>query len=455
MGFVSDISDRARQADAPILFYTDIKRIFRSNFIGYLHQVCLHRRVILLVEDMDGKTERLLDDPELFPGLIAQIHVGQYNSPGEGMIARHRRMSRLARELVETWRPSAVFAAGANLFEHYLRRHAKRVCGATNIGCACVIMVHQMRDAFLLMELHAADNRFYAWLPRSVRRILARSRRWLAQFVYYVVAPLATGRMPFFGVNGIYKIDDTRLRNMDVSFVFTRKEQKMLTNSGAPSSQLKVIPHPLKPGAADPIWRALGIFPSTPRDWPRILTCFLHIEKNLAFRRDDLGLIPDDLIYPSRVKVIKALADTLPDWEIRIKPHPMSEASPIYEGVRQAITDISNRIVWVSPDDPADLQIAASGALVFFPPGSAAIYTAILQRPGIPTLMVDVNRELRGDCCLGLAGVVTIDSWQELNDRLTTLANKTWSEGAHHYDGCDFETLDELISSLLHTKETH
>lgn len=435
--------------DTPILFYTSIKRLFRSNFIGYLYQVCLHRRVILLTEDMDEETERVLADPVLFPGLVGRIRVGQYDSSPVGMIDRHRRMSALARELAETWRPRVVFVPDANLFGQYLRRYAKKVSGAINIGCVGPLVIHNKRDGLLLVELHTADTRFYKWIPRSIRRGLAQARRRLSQFLYYVAAPLATGHLPFFGVNGIYQMDDSRFGNMDLSFVFTRENQKMLIRSGAPSHKLKLIPHPMKPGAADPLWRALGIYPSAPRNWPRVLTCFLHFEKNFAFHREDLSAIPDDQIYPSRMKVIQALVDALPGWQIRIKPHPMSAVSPLYADVRKALMDMSNRIVCIPPDDPADKQMAASGALVFFPPGSAAIYTAILQRPGIPTMMVDVNGELRGDCCLGLPGVVTIASWGELNDRLAALANGAWSEGAYHHDAGDFETLDELITALL------
>jgi len=422
--------------------------------IGYLHQVCLHWRVVLLTEELDEETERLLADPTLFPGIVGRIRINQYDGAGEGLMARNRRMSRLAREIVDTWRPSVVFASGGDLFEHYLRRYAKQACGAINISCSGVSLMRHMRDSILLYNLHSAETRFPAWLPRSVRRAFARAWRQIAQFVYYVVVPLTAGQRPFLGVNGIYQIDETRFGNMDIAIVFTRDNQEMLMRDGAPTGRVLVVPYPIKPGAADPIWRALSIYPSTSRYWPKVLTSFFLIQRNFAFRRDNYTLIPDNPLYASRVSVIKALLAMLPGWEIRIKPHPMSAASPIYEDIRRTITALSNRIVWVPPDDPADRHIAASGAVVCFPPASTTIFSAITQRPGIPALMVDINRELMGDGCLGLHGVVTIDSLRELNDRLATLAAGTWRGSSYHHDVGDFDTLNDLIIALLARPES-
>ena len=435
--------------DPPVLFYTSIKRLFRSNFIGYLHQLCLHRRVVLLTEDLDEETNRLLADHALFPGLVRQIRIGQYDVTSEGIFARHRRMSRRAREIVDELRPKVIFSPGGDAFEHYLRRHARRKCGAINIFCPSILLVRRIREAVLLFELQGAETRFPGWLPRGVRRALARTRRNLAQFVYYYLAPLAVGEHPLHAVNGIYQIDDARLANMDISCVFTLDNKDLLVRAGAPADRVRVIPHPMKPGVADPLWRALGVLPQAVRERPQVVTCFLLIDRDLAFRRDDLSQISDTAVFASRTEVVKTLLTALPGWEIRIKSHPMSEASPIYASVRVRLTKLSERVVWVPPDDPADPHLMASGAVVVFPPTSAVVFSAIIQCPGVPTLIVDVLGELRGDPCVGMAGVATITSLLELNGRLATIAAGTWAEGPYRHDAGDFETMDELVAAML------
>lgn len=443
------IPEAKGRIDAPILFYTDLKRTFRTTLIGYLYQVCRYRRVVLLTEELDEETEHLLSDSTLFPGLVGRIRVGQYAPGVDGLVARHRRMSRLAREIVDTWQPSAVFAAGVNLFEHYLRRYAKQRCGAVTIGCIGLLLVRQAGEVPLLLDLHGADTRLPAWIPRRMRLALIRTRRWLAQFAYYVVFPLVAGRCPFFGVNGIYRLDYTRLGNMDVSFVFTRDNQEMLLRDGAPADRVLVIPHPMKPGAADPVWRAYGIEIIKANEHSHILTCFMDIERQWGFLRDNLKPISDDVLYDSRIEVVKALVAALPGWEIRIKPHPMSAASPLYESVSRAIQAISATITWIPPDDPVDRSIEASSAVMGFPPASTAIYSAIMLRPSIPALMADINGELRGDAFIGMAGVVTVKTYQELVSRLSELSTGRWAASAYRHNPGDFETLDQLIVALL------
>lgn len=446
------VTGTVESGDALILFYTDIRRTFRTTLIGYLYQICLHRRVVLLTETLDDETERLLADRTLFPGLIDIVHVGQYDTTVEGLLARYRRLARFARDIVQTWRPSVVFASGVNVFEHSLRRYTKEICGGACIGNIGQLTIREPGEMVLTLNLHSAYARFPPWLPGSVRICLARLRRWLAHCVYYVVVPITTGSRPFLGVNGIHRVDYTRMRGLDFTFVFTRDNQGMLLRSGMAHDKLLVIPHPMKPGAADAVWQAYGIGAQMRckeiQVRPRIVTCFLEVESYAGFRRDDLSLIPDDELFASRTQVIGALVSALPDWEIRIKPHPSSAASQQYERVRHTIEALSHRIVWVSPSDAADRHIEASGAVVGFPPASTTIYSAVMLCPGIPAMVVDVNRELRGDAYRGMKGVVTVDTWSELAARLATLHAATWEGDAYRHDAGDFDTVSDLIDAL-------
>lgn len=449
---VESIMEPLNKDEAPILFYTSIRRIFRSILIGNLYQVCQKRKVILLTEEMDSEIDALLSNRNLFPGLICQVKIGQYERAGEGFIAHQRKLSNLALDLIEAWRPSVVFAPGVDLFQHYLRRYAKKKLGALTIDQIGWLGVRTAREVTLMLDLHTAEERFPAWLPQSWRFTLACCRRSLAQFVYYILYPIVAGRYPFCGLNGIYRLDYTRLGHADVSFVNTRDNQKMLVTCGAPADRIRVIPHPIKSGLPDELWKTSCFCSSKIKNgYHRVLTCFIDIRPNWGFTRDNLDLIADEVLYASRAEVIETIVAALPGWEVRIKPHPMDQSSRNYKTVQQALSQVSDRIFWVSPDEPAEKHILSSDAIIGFPPASTSLYSATIMRPNMPILMVDVNHELLGDGFVGVDGVVTVSSLQELNEQMRAVADGVWCVGTHTYEHPDFETLEKLIAHFLPT----
>lgn len=434
----------------PVLFYTDIRRTFRTTLIGFLYQLCQVRRVVLLAEELDPEVERLLADKKLFPGLCDRVFVGQYAQARETILAKHRRMSRLAKEVVRRWRPGVVFAAGVNIFECYMRREARKAGPALLVGCIGLLLVRHPGEVADLIDRHIAEIRFPSWLPRRLRYGLARIRRQLAQMAYYVAAPVATGNPPFLGINGVYRLDYTRLRDVDLTFVFSQANREMLLAAGVPAGKLRVIPHPMKPGAADPVWQALGLDVRPYRHGEsrqQVLTCFLDIETCWGFRRADGALIPDDALYASRLDAVRAISGALPGWEIRIKPHPMSAASPIYERVQDAIMRACpGRVVWVPPSDPAERHIVQSSIVVGFPPASTALYSAAMTRPGLPVLMVDINQELRGDGYKDVIGVTTIETWDGLQSCLGCIGGGNWPASGFEHEVYDCDTLDSMLT---------
>lgn len=436
--------------DEPVFFYTSSRRIFRSILIGYLYQVCQRRKVVLLTEELDSEINGLLTNRDLFPGIVEQVKIGQFECASESLIARQRRMSNLALDLVETWRPGVVFIPGVDLFEHYLRRYAKQNVDAFTIDCIGWLGVSSAREIPLLLDLHIAGERFSSRLPLALRLGLARSRRFLSQFVYYILTPMLAGRSPFFGVNGIYRLDYTRLRNADVSVVFTRANQEMLVRNGAPPDKIRVVPHPMKSGLPNELKSVSGFyFPNEQPESTKVLTCFLDIKKHWGFTRDTLEPIPDEVLYASRAEVIKTIVAALPGWEVRIKPHPTSQSSQNYTAVQQAILQISGKVIWVSPDEPAEDHILSSNVILGFPPASAVLYSSAIMRVGMPIIMVDVNRELRGDGCIGVDGVVTVSSLRELKEQIKAVADGVWCVGLCSNEYSDFETLEQLVIEQL------
>jgi hypothetical protein len=432
--------------DAPVLFYTSSRRIFRSILIGHLYQVCQSRKVVLLTEELDSEIDRLLLNRSLFPGLIEQVKIGQFECDGEGLVARQKRMSNLAFYLIESWKPSVVYVPGVNLFEHYLRRYAKQEMNALTIDCIGWLGVRSAREIPLLLDLTTAETQFPAWLPRVLRLALARSRRLLSQLVFYVLTPMMAGKAPFWGVNGIYRLDYTKLLNADVSIVFTRANEAMLVSEGALADKITVLPHPMKTWLPQELRKSQGIrIPNVQKRGAKIITCFLDIEIHGAFARDTLEPISDKSLYASRIEIIKTIKLIMTDWEIRIKPHPMSGGGQNYKNVQHEISQISDDVTWVSPDEPAENHILSSMAIIGFPPASAALYSATIMRSGIPIIMVDVKRELRGDGFVGVDGIVTVSSLRDFKEQIENIANGVWRLDSCDNEYYDCESLEQLV----------
>lgn len=442
-------------AGTTVLFYSDIRRTFRSTLIGYLHQLAKDFSVVLLAEDIDDETLRLLDNKALFPGLVACISIGQYGNDKESLLGKHRRLRSLARKIVETYKPRVIFASGFNLFENYLRRYGKSLSGALSISCIGILLVRGLKEIPLHLNLHSAYSRFPTYLPYSLCVYLAQMRREMAHVVYYLLAPLLIGARPFIGEASIFKLDYSCLGSIDCAFVFTRHTKEMMVAGGAQENKLSIVPHPRKPGAVDELWATYRQFQpasEAPLDvgGRKIITCFIDIENNWGFRRTDLVCISDNELYASRAHVVRVIAEHLPGWRIHIKPHPMSEDSPFYATVKRMILDVSDRVEWILPTEPADYHIGASDVIVGFPPASTVLFTALLQRPGITTIMVDVNEELRGDSFRVFPEIINATSYEILESVLDSISSGIQDAPLYQQqEEVDYSTVTALIRSAI------
>jgi hypothetical protein len=328
------------------------------------------------------------------------------------------------------------------------------MCKAVCIDAVGVLPVNKLKEVPLLLVLHCAETRFFRFIPRFIRVKLSCLRRVIAQHIYYVVIPLLARSKPFFGYNGVFRLDYSRLAGIDYSVVFTAKTKEMMLDGGADKNKVTVIPHPMIPGGADPVWDKYGIeihaWNQDESCRRKTITCFMDIETNWGFRREDNAPISDREIMKSRLSVFRLIHETLPDWTIQVKPHPMSAHSPIYQKAKDSIEAISlKKIKWISPETPADRLIMESGAVVGFPPATTALFSAIMLRPGIPAMTVDLCGELRGDGYLGIDGVITVSDLQRLTDLLECLKFGKWPAFEFKHAASEHQTLASLLRSCL------
>ena len=433
-----------------VLFYTDIQRLFCSNYIGFLYQISSRYNVILLIEQLDSVILKKILDKKKFPRIIEIIEVNQWNSEGNSVFTRHFRMSKLSKKLILKYNPEIIFAAGANIFEHYLRRHGRKYCNSLSISCTNILMYKNQSDVLLLLELQEANLKYYL-IPVRFGRILSRLRRKLLHLIYYIIFPILVLEFPFMKVNGIYEIDDTKFANLDFIIVFTKKNRDMLLkyNNIEHSEKLKIISHPF---IDDHIYN--DIYPihtdSINIDInKKYILILLHIEEKFSYKRLNLKLIDDDLEkFISLSKSIKCILNNLQDYLILVKPHPMSIYSPIYNNTINKILSISDMINIIDPKSILEEYVTISDVLIFFPPASSAIFTTICRYPNKIIIYLDLHKELRGDSCLQFNSVYTVNSLEELSELLFKIKNNTLPVIELTTEFIDYSTINDFIESI-------
>jgi len=76
-----------------VLFYTSVRRLFRTTLIGYLYEIAQVYPVVLLSEKLDEETEKVIRNKKLFPKLEKIVPVEQYTGRKMNLFARSKYLS--------------------------------------------------------------------------------------------------------------------------------------------------------------------------------------------------------------------------------------------------------------------------------------------------------------------------------------------------------------------------
>jgi hypothetical protein len=432
-------------SNRPILFYSENDRTFRTTLIGYLYDLAQNHRVILLSEKLDMESNLILKDRKLFPYLENIITVNQYERQTDNILSRHIFFSQLARNIIACYKPSMIFVSGHNLFEIYLRRHAKEMFGAISVACIGFLGVSYYRENILFLDLSRSYRHFPHCLPVRFRLSLARLRRWMSHFVFYIAAPVITGQSPFLDETGIFNYNFKEMENIDHSFVFTVNNYNMLIENGIPEDKLFVLCHPLQTDAKAVMKYAYLGNCSKPA-CVKAVTIFIDIIGYWSFCKNDQALIPDDQAFNNRITVIQEVCRLLPDWIVYIKPHPMSNKIPEFLEMLRAAGLDGGQIDFVSSTEPAEKYIELADIILGFPPASTALFTSLLQCEQKPVLAIDINRELWGDAYRNFDGIEYIDSMEKLQLIIESIENESYKKKKGECPAKGFRHITEALA---------
>jgi len=436
-----------------IFFYTDIARSFRTSHIGYLYEIAQTFPVVLLSEKLDSETEKILKDKKLFPFLKEIIPIQQYTGMKPNIaniLSRHKYFSKLAKNLILKYKPDIVFATGANIFESYLRRFAKARNIITISGVSFLSILPENIRFF--NNLLSAYNRFPVFLPKSIKILLAKYRRYLAHLFYFWICPLLVGQKPFMKEPSCILWNFENTEGADYYFVYCKEDFNILTKANVPAQKLFILNHPLC-GKGRQIFD-IAYFSKAKNSHKfnsKVLT-IMWPDSQISFKRENYSFIPSKDLWKNRLKLINLIIKTLDDWKIFIKPHPsIGDNSKEFQKIVRNLEPISNQIRVVNPSEPADKYMEISDVVAALTT-CMTLFTGPMQRSQKPFLLIDLFQEFFGDYFKNFPGIEYIDSEDKLIDTLRSIKNGEYSKIQPDLKPEGFSSIVEAIKWIFKTQ---
>ena len=433
-----------------VLFYTSIPRSFRTTLIGHLYEICQEYPTVLLTEELSPEVKKILEDKSLFPNLKDIIPVNQFTGPEESAIKKYRRLRLLAKKVISDCQPSLVITANDLYpFEMYLLRYAKR--GGAITVCIQPGMMIRSTIVKKWIDLTNAYTRIPRFIPFFLRQWLIYLRKYSGYLLYHWLAPLLVGEAPFPGKRSIaLGTTASGTRAADYQVVFSKRDYNIHLEEGVPKKKLVILDHPITRGSKKVFDILLQAPSDIAKERNKIACLMLPSEISVGFHRDNLSLITQRQYKRIWLEIIKLISISLPTWDIYVKPHP---AGGDLTSIKGELAKTSKRIVLTPPREPAEKYIKIADIIIGLPPSaSTTLFVASLQRPDLPIISVDTEKELLGDYYKDFPGIDYVTTKDELGKKLKLIASGKYKKQTPKLTREGFKNTIELIQYVLKEK---
>ncbi len=435
-----------------VAFYTSTPRAFRTTLLGHLYEICQKYPTTLLSERLDRETEKILQDKQLFPCLEKIIAVRQFTGEKTNIFLQNSRLAKQAGLLMEKLNPKIVISGSdyTSLFELYLFRAAKKA-GALTLAIEPSLPLAETKTVQRWIELTLIYTKFPKILPILLRKASVRIRKYLGHFFIYWVLPMSMGQKPFRGKSSyILRSGNSGMRDADFQAVLSKKDYELYRKSGVPEEKLFILEHPFFSQSTsrvfDKLYAASDNRPIKQGDYPSV-SVMLPNEIVVGFRKQSYQVIPRRDKEKEWQELILIIANSLPGWTIYIKPHP--------DGINLAdlkakLRAVSEKIVVLDPQSPAELYTKISDAVIGLPPpASTTLFTALVQSPKKPVLAVDTERDMIGDYYKDFDGVEYITNKEDFIQILELIRDGKYIKKKEQSNPEGLSSAVELIEYLM------
>ena len=431
-----------------VVFYTNTPRAFRTTLIGHLYEISQVYHVILLSEDLDSSTLRLIEDKNLFPNIVKIISVHHHTGLQTNLISKNRYLCSLARRVILYYRPDIVIASSDwhSIFEMYLMRYSKKI-NALRITFQDTFNIGEMKYLRMWSNFHNAYNRMPKWLPLWVRLFFVNLRKYSGHILYYFVLPILNGEHPFYGKPSYILFQGhSGSRDSNYHVVWSERDYKIYRNSGVSHKKLYILTHPLTRQARAIFEKVL--FSENKEKYKKsgkVVIVMLTAEE-IGFNRRDYSLITKKERIKVQNEVFEILLKLLKGWKIIVKSHPLIEN---FVDKKRYIESISPCIEVADPTDPADKYIDLGDIVIDLPrAASTTLFSASLLCPNKPILALDLHKEFLGDCYKNFNGIEYIDSLDDFVSVLEKIRDNRYVKKVHNRERDYLNRFSDTIQLL-------
>lgn len=431
-----------------VLFQATNRNTFRATLVGYLHEISQKHRVILLTEEVDSYTKRILGDKSLFPGLEKVVF---FDPPFYGDIFRKNyQLSKMSKRLINGYKPDIVITPEDICpMSLYLLKFAKKKRVLT-LALQDGFRITESKKLYLWSCLTNACLRMPDFLPLWLRMLLVKMKKYFGHFLYYWILPITAGHAPFLGKTSFVFWDiSPGLRDADHSAVFSERDRNLSLKDGVSQEKLFILGHPLEHALTRNFFEK-AYFSVNHKETEKIATIMWSGE-NIEFSARDYFLISEKQVLQSRLKIVQLMAEKLRGWRIIIKPHPTVKDVAFIE---RLLCGISKDISVVEPSEPADKYIEMSKLIVGVPLPSTTLFTASLQHPQKIILSLNLNQAFLGDAYEKFSQVEYIDKESELVRILELIRDDKYNKKPSTSLNSRFSGVNELLDHI-YAKSIH
>ncbi len=396
------------QTNPKVIFYTGISRAFRTTSIANLYEICQVYPVILLSEKLDKETEEILKNKKLFPKLEEIVPVEQAMIKKRDLLAKNFYVYKLAKNIIREYKPTIIIMPGDTcLFDFYLMRLAKKI-NALYIVLNSDIRLSAAKEMSLRTDLTHTYFSLPSFLPFRLKFLFVKIRKYLGYLFYNWILPLSMGQAPFPGKSSIILYSMSGFR-ADYRIVCSKQDYNLSLKEGIPEKKLAILEHPLKRENTKRFFEKahfLDLKNKTQNKTKNFL--LLYPGEPYGFERDGCSLIEETEMQKKRIKTVSLIVNTLKEWKIFIKPHPVT---PKADELKKIFEALSPLVTFINPSEPVEKYIEMSDVIIGLPPASSVLFTTTLQCPEKPILSLDLpSQEILGDCYKNSDGIEYIDS---------------------------------------------
>jgi len=437
---------------AKVLFQSVAPQLFRASSIGSLYEIAQQHQVMLITRKLDARTEEILHDKNLFPGLENVIYFEWPFHGGIGDIFhKNYRACKIVKNAIEEYAPDIVIAQ-TDIWppDLYLLRAARKKGIVTAVIQSGFKIAEQKKLYHWSCLMNAHLNMPHA-LPFFVRLFLVIVKKYIGHFFYYWILPLGAGEMPFWGkASFIFWYESAGLRDADYTAVFSKRDYDICINDGVKPEKLLVIGHPLEHASTRGFFQKAYFSQHRERIDPKTLV-IMWPDEAVGFQNRGYALIPGESIRESRVKIVNLISKKLDDWKIVVKPHPAIKEASI---VKAYLGEISNNVFIANPLEPADTYIEMSRVIVGMPHPSTTLFTASKQNPEKIVVFLHLNNEFLGDSYKDFPGIEYIETEERFKQVLDGLRKGTYEKQQHSAEPFDFENASDLVDGIIQKSKT-